>query len=504
MYKSKIRLLLSSITILISGCVGNSNSQTSTTNNSNTATISSSITSSTIPAIEESGPVSLTSCYNIPNANVLRISTADNTITGTLTSCPSASFEIGYDGNKHWLQKEFYNTDGSALHLTFNTNVPQDYHLSQIYNDLNSANYVVGKIEQIDTSDCDKVIAAGNTSGQSCKIEFVYSGQATTENHQNIIHLVFNSKQNSQYNLDFAIPVTNNAPSVQNFPILNASGDTEDYSNYVNSISDTGYALLYNNAYAQQLENNGTGNITLANNDDQSTIQINTGKHFGNALNLAYGSPGGITSCADTAIGPQNICTFPFFNLDSTKSPEYTRFTYAYVQNTITGSKLSYSHAVVSGYGDILPQNFQITNTESPITLIKTNYGNDDIIYNIPLDNLKFTAELDPKLNIPAITNESSNILYYAIGDYANDSLQSLLKQISFTYDNNCFDGGFTNESSVNQSFACGVNIVLPAGLSHSGNSKPFGFQFYASYDAPSGDHIKELIGTVTVNLSQQ
>lgn len=502
------QLLISSLLSCgLIACVGNTNTADTTVNSTSLSSASNvKISTATISsAVESNSSLSSPVCFNTDHN--LTLYSNNKEITATLSSCPTASYEIGFDTNMHWVQKEFYNTDGSSLILSFSSDVPSDFHLSQIYNDLSggSENTAVGKIEQIDTSDCDTLIASGHTSGQSCKVQFVYLGLAATSSAYNDIHLLFSSPSNNAYNLDFIMKVANTSPSVQNYPILNVVGDSdEEYANYVNSITDNGNGMYYDNNYGHTLINNGTGNIYLMHSSDASIININTGKHFSTATNLAFILPGQETKCANVSLGSEGKCLFPFANIDTQRTVEYTRFTYMYLQNLNTKQIVSYSHFNVLGYGDILPSDYQLTDTESPILLLKNNYqGESDssIIYNIPLDNLKFTAELNPQLNIATVQIESANRLYYAYGDYGTAKLQDLLQKISFNYDSSCFSGEFTNESQVNVSYACNLKLSLPPEFQNT-SKVPFAFQLYASYDAPTGEHIKELIGTVSVNLS--
>lgn len=458
-----------------------------------------SISDNAITSIDVANPVNATNCYNTKNALVLY--STNKFIAGTLTVCPTALYAPGADmsGQNYWTQKEFSGSN-KTLTLTFNEDISSDFHLSEIYNELES-NGAVGKIEQINTSDCDTKIAAGNTKGQSCNIDFMYTG-LLTNTEPNTIHLIFTSSEQPDNYLDFKFEVRNQLATIQNIPILNSlDSNNADFSIYMNSISDNGYDLTYSTQYNQSLTNRGSNPIIAALNNPNSDLIINTGSKFITATQLGFVLPRDITSCGSAPMVNGMTCLFPFNSLFQTKvsdiSTQYARFVYTYQINESPVENSIYSRTVAMGVGDIIPSDYIIDNTESPIQLVKQDYGNDYVVYAIPMDNLKLTAEYNPELNLPSVVESGNEYLRYAFGDYGNKSIQSLLNDIKLEYDPNCFNSSAI-EDATKLTHTCEVKVDIPQYIKDS--EKPIGFQLYANYDSSTGEHIKELIGTITTS----
>ena len=111
---------------------------------------------------------------------------ADNSICVQLNTCVSANYSAGLAGENFWITQED-NITGGYLKLIFNRpGVSKDFHLAEVYNDLQN-NGVVGQIEQIDMRACNNLWQTDYGSGSSCNLDIIYSGIAFNQ-LRNIIH----------------------------------------------------------------------------------------------------------------------------------------------------------------------------------------------------------------------------------------------------------------------------------------------------------------------------
>ncbi len=499
-YKSGIKLFImalgiASLSSIMAGCIGNEDSK-NTAQNSYKA-VKGSIPTTQIQQADMTNMTNDNTCFN--TANSLTLCSSDNAVCASLTVCPTALYSSSTDasGTAYWVQKEFAASNG-IFKLTFNHNVAPDFHLANIFNEL-QGNGVAGKIEQIDTSSCNSLIATGNTAGQSCNIDFMYSGVGKNSLSNNI-HLVFSSSTNSQNNLDFSIKVRNNLSTSQNDPILNTTDSDLDYSIYINSITDDGSILYYPNQFNQLLLNNGLG--VLSPQEGTPNITVNTGSKFLTATNLTLPNALAITTCDNTPVPTGGTCQFTFNNIGGFNTPtldtQYARFLYSYFGKL---NHIQYTHNVVTGAGDIETQNYSasVESFIGTINLVKKNYGNNYIDYNLPLKNFKLKAVIDPQFDLITSADPSNNLLNYAYGDYNGVSQQNFLKSIQFQYNQDCFGDGFdvNAESQSYDHSTCQVSIVLPNHIVTY--NKLIAFQLYASYDSPTGQSINQMIGTVTL-----
>lgn len=483
------RLIFLVITAILFGCVGG-NSEVGGDSTTGNSQLKAGIPSSYITEADPINAVSSTACFN--SDNMLKLCSGDNAVCAKITACPTAGYAPGGDmsGANYWVQKEFAATSG-IFKLTFNSNVAADFHLSGIYNDLDG-NTAVGKIEQIDTSECDSLIAGGKTAGQSCNIDFVYAGLSTNQKTNNI-HLLFTSQIKPQQNLDVNILVNNQMMTLQNTPIMNTIDDSSDYSLNINSIDDNGTNLYYPNQYTEVLVNNGAATMTQQ--SGQANILVSIGSKFKTTTSLTIPNAAAITSCDYASVVTGGVCLFTFNNIQDFVSTQYARMLYSYMSSS--GNKTQYSMPVIIGSGDIISRDYSFTPESPVLELNKLNYHSDYINYSLPLNNFTLSAELDTSLNIPS--KESDGHLFYAVGDYNKTRFSQYVKTIKFEYDPGCFDD--TNlsidQNNSDPYSVCKIRVVLPTTPALS--NQFMAFQLYATYDSPSGDKVRQFIGNVSI-----
>ena len=427
---------------------------------------------------------------------------SDGQITATLTTCPRAKYVSIY-GAKLWQKQEIL-VNGSGFKLKFNANAPSDLHLSEIYNDLKDANgEAVGHIEQIDTSDCDKLIKSNHSAGQSCSINFAYLGDSTNA-YPNNIHFIFSSAQ--RVALDFSFEVKNQLASDQNTAVLVPDG-TSFYQYNINNIweDSTHSALTYHDTYTSRINN--LGDATLEPFETSSTIKITKSTILGVTANNLYFIDNSETSCGKNSVTSGQSCAVNFMDggNDEVLASKYGRLNYAYYAND---NNEIVTKPFVIGVGDLAPADYALTINDPQqkldIEVAKINYGDNGTaqVYSTPMSGLQFYLTYTPTFFLA--THKDGNKLFYSYGDNAN--LEQLSNGLTISQQQlACLEAGFDPQYDLSpdlQIRKCGLDLQFatnPWMIMHNSN-KPLGFVLHAKYTSMiNHKQIDQFVGTISM-----
>jgi hypothetical protein len=361
---------------------------------------------------------------------------------------------------------------------------------------------VAGQIIQLDTSDCDQLVANGNTLGKSCSIKVAYRG-VQTNSIANQIHFIF-KWNNGQQTFDYSFKVQNYDLTGQTTPILSLFNSSNPLMLNIATAEDTtNSSLSYNYQVTNQVQlvNLGTADLTAID-GNTPTINVALGHSFDSSLNQLYYVDDLVTSCGSGALGNDGkSCFFPFmYNpVDASNTGQSGRFIFQYFNNQQT---INFTRRFVLSLGDIQPQNYTINgiSQSESINLFRNNYASTTLSYAIPLNNFKLYAKYEPQFDIPTVAN--SNRVFYGIGDYQlmDGSIvdgATLIKNLQINYDVNCFSGQFDpNYGNDLNGRSCPVTFSFNA---KDPINKPYQVVLYAAYDSPiQHKHIVQQIGSVT------
>lgn len=442
-----------------------------------------------------------------PNLN------SDQMVSISMAGCATALYGIAM-GAKLWVNREALYLDNNGLIITFKQKPDSSFHLARIYNELNNTE-VVGHIEQVDTSQCDALIASGQAvKGSSCTINFAYLGDALNK-ASNVIHFIFS--ENNQQQLDFPVKAYNDITTYQVRPILQPFS-SPTYINYLfNSTSENLNHTDLNYSINYGITVTNVGDEALQAPDSTAPdILLTLGSKMGvnTTTNALYANNQYYTNCYNLPAQPGQVCTAAFYDkllLASTDiNSTIGRFNFYYFPSA---NYIELTQPFAIGVGDIANRDYQLNVAASSkialnFDLEKINYGNESapLIYGISLSNFKLSVKYQPNFFIA--TSHNKQTLEYGYGDYANLPAAAMPNKIQFHFDD-CFSAAF-NRDGINQigdsTQKCHVGVTLDDDLRHliTTLKKPLGVQIYADYDTPiNSKHISQLVGNLILQADE-
>ena len=357
--------------------------------------------------------------------------------------------------------------------INFKQNI-QNFKLDSIQQNI-SGSLPAGHLIQIDSRECDNLVASGKTKDKSCQFKFAYTGDSMNQS-PDIINFNFIADETP---LTFALTVNNTLQTIQNIPIISDMGRRDNIQTAIlASENSSGDGIDYDNQIKNQfiLQNIGNGSILNTNNP---TIIVKGGNSFGsNYSNLYYGE-NFYTTCGKNSVNPAASCDVPLLYSPQIKDgkivSQYGRLIYTYqTQN----QPINYTNRVIFSSGSIIPKDIFVDIYESTeFTLTKQNVANKLLAYNIKLSNFKLTIKPNYLFDLPSISLGSE--VQYGYGELNED----LLKNINLKYDSNCFEKAFDlDEENDYSSRSCKIIV-------ENTNPKtlltPIGGRLIASYDSP-------------------
>ncbi len=448
-----------------------------------------------------------TTAVSTQNSSTMKCA-SDNSVCASLNLLPSAQYAPTLYQDNAWIIPNANVT----LTLNFNSDIGQDFHLSDIYNDIES-NDLVGHIAQIDTTTCDQLV---KKKGSSCQFGLAYSGDAMNE-RANIIHIIF-KWDNGNKVLDYPFEVKNKNMTVENLPIVNLSSSKEPVEFMIRPQENSeGSGINFNYAIDNQisLKNVGTAQVPGFT-DENPTIAVALSKQFSTGVNTLYYTNDLFTDCRNSPLSSGNSCLFRFYYLPEAGQNTVTpsgRFVFSYYQMESNGThynKVVYTQRFMMSIGDIKPQDYSINGFTGSIVLQKENVNNQGLSYSPILKNFKLIAKYEPNFDL-AISRRDKTFIYgsgdFLGSDGRNYNGQQLAQMLHLDYDGNCFNSGFdptyTNDLSYR---SCKVNLKFDNLSPTAAFNKPLKLNLYASYDSQTdSSHVEEFVGTLnfsTLNLA--
>ncbi len=494
-------VLISSLSVLVSGCDVNNFVGQSTNGNTTKSTIKKA-------GIAESQDL-FSLDYDILHINKPISACNTNQFCINLGKVPYATFAAGIDGNNKWLIKNYL----TSFEIKFNAAMPKDFHLANISSNFQWQNghpEIMGEITQVDTSDCDTLANNGITQGSRCRVKFTYNGNTMDSTKGDTFHFIFKWGQDQNSSYDFAFTTTNQKDN-NSLAILNLKDDTDfPVINIFPQETNSGNGIDYNIGYSYlALTNNG--NQPIKGNGSDYPVQVTTGDSYSNTFNL-YNLNGLGTSCGNNDILPNALCKFEFkLNPNDPGynqiTPWFGRVLFQYQDPSL----VEYVSPLSVSIGNIQNKNYLIdNNSPNPsITVTRIDPQGSLLGYYIPLSNVKFFLRYNPNQYIGNSVNSDSGKIQYSVGDIADNQLTKigeLVNSIQLTPENvDCFnedfdpagDDVFADDNTDHTEHNCKVKLGF---LQAIPNDKPLTYQLYASYDTPIGGRkIEQFIGNLTL-----
>ncbi|RTL01476.1 MAG: hypothetical protein EKK57_04520 [Proteobacteria bacterium] len=442
----------------------------------------------------------------------------------------SSSFIVGYSGKHVWVVRDVLGN----LVLKFNKDMPKTYHVSELYNDLGTSTSKVGYLTEIDTSNCDNLIATGKTKGKECKIKFAYSGEAFNSMSQNIHFELSDGTDSKTNNLDVVYVAKNISATVQNVPALNittANTLFKDDSlsdvvmiNYPLEAKQSGINFPADKLDAFSVSNVGTEPL---NKYDDTLFNMRVSSNYASSEGVYYSQ---LTSCQhDITLKHGNTCTMPLSFRTGLVSQDTiqggtNRLVLNYNQDH-DANPITYAKRVIFSPGLLQPINVSsngiIAQGAGPaewyedLSIGISNLGSGILSYGVPINNFKLSLEYDPKFylthSVVQINGDKEYRLLYSYGNIGKYSSQEeLLSSLKITPDTECFATPDTESPTSGMvsdgmllSHHCNVTISANNPEELIGLKKPIAAMLVATYNAPLYDKpVKQVLGTLGVNFS--
>lgn len=439
----------------------------------------------------------------------------------------SSSFTIGASGKSAWVVRDVL----GYFVLKFNKDISKTYRVSDIYNDLGAWTTTAGYITEIDTSDCDSLIASGRTKGQECKIKFAYSGETVNNTSQEIHFELSDGSKQTTDNLDVVYTAKNVSTTLKNVPVLNMatanSSSKDDGSsdiitiNYPFEASQNGFMFPSDKVDAFYLSNVGTGAL---NKRDDNLFNMRVLDSTASSAGVYYAQQ---TSCQQyETLKSGNTCTMPLSFMTDQISEELVqggpnRLVLNYNQSD-SAKPITYAKRVIFSPGLFQPYSASLTGSVDQrtsswfanLSIGVSNLGSNALSYAVAVNNAKFSLEYDPKFYLThKVINVSSDRyrLVYSYGTTGSFSSQEkLLSSLQITPDSACFEshevdditGDLNNDNSL-LSHHCNVKVAYDNANSFTNLKKPIAAMLVVTYKNDLYQTpIKQVLGTVSFDPS--
>ncbi len=435
--------------------------------------------------------------YNLTHQQV-ELCSSGNAVCAAISSLPGGSF---------YHQKWVIHDSASFIDIKFNTNVSKDFHLANISNTLVSEGKSMGHLSQLDTSECDNLVATGATLGKSCKIYFTASSEVM-EAGQDQINLAWKWNQ-GQNNFTFSFPFINKEAAfpTENPPILNTTDMSEPLLVYIPSSETTdGTNLEYPIQIYSSINLINTGFSSLTGNNLDPTIKVQLANRFNTSPNMVLSAINPyFTSCAAKSVNvedTENFCNFPFIFIPDNNQSAFADLVFQY-----TSPQVNYLRKVAFSIGDIIPFVSAIGGEYARVTLSKHLVNNDNnLTYNVPLSNLTFSAKFEPLTGVG--TKVSEKLITYGYGDFTDTktgqkyTANELIGMLKYNYDPNCLSASFDPDyyGSDKTNGKCPLEVAFTKDIKLD---RPFMVNLYANYDSQTQNRfgIHQYIGTITFSF---
>lgn len=428
-----------------------------------------------------------------------------------LDSIPYASYSQGRDGKSYWVEPNYR----GKFEVTFKKQVnANQFRLKSLYNILKADNRVVGKITQIDTSQCDSLLK-GNNEGKTCAINFMYHGEEMRSQISNRLEFTFAADTQeivvpidvkNEEMIRTIAPILNLPPSqspvafaaVKPEATLSNSGDEETDISFNNEINDQ---FL--------LTNLGNREIDASGNSRLPSINMGLEEITGNAASEVKlrNTDDLVTSCGENRVPSGGTCLYTFrVDQKSDDKPVQSSFYNLAFSYKTASYVINYITPLIVSAGDFIPQNYDLETKNGSTEFQAEMYHiskNGFLRYDMALSDLKFQLKYNPAFGIGSAIDENAHKLIYAYGDNVPFKAgQDISQYYNFNFDSDCFSSMDPFELNLKSSkHQCKVGVSLK-GIE---TSVPLSLQLFATYDSATASRkVVQYIGNASFHKSEQ